>query len=79
MLFIYRRTVKDGKCAVYINLFYETNSPTNSSELTLSRSPLRVIELPKRVSDQFKRLVKCIIRNASKLSLYSCFAEKETK
>ena len=43
MLFIYRRTVKDGKCAVYINLFYETNSPTNSSELTLSRSPLRVL------------------------------------
>ena len=43
MLFIYRPTVKDGKFAVYINLFYETNSPTNSSELTLSRSPLRVL------------------------------------
>ena len=43
MLFIYRPTVKDGKCAVYINLFYKTNSPTNSSELTLSRSPLRVL------------------------------------
>ena len=43
MLFIYRPTVKDGKCAGYINLFYETNSPTNSSDLTLSRSPLRVL------------------------------------
>lgn len=43
MLFICKPTVKDGECAVYINLFYETNSPTNSSELTLSRSPLRVL------------------------------------
>ena len=43
MLFICRPTVKDGECAVYINLFYQTNSLTNSSELTLSRSPLRVL------------------------------------
>lgn len=63
MLFICRPTVKDGECAVYINLFYETNSPTNSSELTLSRSPLRVL------SYQRGFLINFISRDLSKILL----------